>query len=250
MTGAGVLINRFARAVTTYESQAIVQRSAAEYLAERLGVHFHTLAPRILEIGCGTGFLTRKLMARFSPSELVLNDLCPDMGICFSNLPRTKFIPGDACAIAWDGQYDAIASSSAVQWFSDLNAFVRRCAEALHPQGLLAISGFGPQNLREIKALTGHGLTYPDFDTFVSAFATDFVPLETAHRTEVLHFADASAVLRHLKETGVTATGATAQPWTRARMEALSEAYAAQFPSPEGGVTLTYEPFWFVGRKR
>ncbi len=250
MTGTGVLINRFARAVMTYEAQAIVQRHAAEHLAERLGAHLHTLAPRILEIGCGTGFLTRKLMARFSPSELVLNDLCPDMGICFSNLPRTRFVPGDARTLTWDGAYDAIASSSAVQWFGDLKAFARRCAEALHPQGFLAVSGFGPANLREIKALTGRGLEYPAFEAFVAAFADDFEPLETERATEVLHFADAYAVLRHLKETGVTATGAGEAPWTKSRLDALAAAYAEQFPSEQGGVTLTYEPFWFIGRKR
>ncbi len=250
MTGQGVLINRFARAVTTYESQAVVQRRAAEHLADLLGNHFHTLAPRMLEIGCGTGFLTRKLMARFSPSELVLNDLCPDMAICFSNLPRTRFVAGDANTMVWEGPFDAIASASAVQWLADLKAFATRCVQALHPQGLIAISGFGPATVREIRELTGVGLNYLDFDAFVETFAASFEILEADRTLEVLTFPDASAVLRHLKETGVTATGARAQPWTRARIEALVKAYTERFTAAEGGVTLTYEPYWIVGRKR
>ncbi len=250
MTGAQTLINRFARAVTTYESQAIVQRAAAEHLAELLGRHFHTLAPRILEIGCGTGFLTRKLMARFSPSALVLNDICPDMAICFSNLPRTQFVAGDATKLTWEGAFDAIASSSAVQWFDDLKAFAKQCADALHPQGLLAISGFGPSNLQEIRALTGRGLDYLAYEDFVATFSQDFEILEAERATEVLTFPDATAVLRHLKETGVTATGASSTPWTRSRIEALTRDYAEHFTAPDGGVTLTYEPYWIVGRKR
>ncbi len=250
MTRAELLINRFARAVATYESQAVVQKAAAERLTELLGEHLHTLAPRMLEIGCGTGFLTRRLMARFAPSELVLNDLCPDMGICFANLPRTQFVAGDARTTEWQGLYDVIASSSAVQWFGDLEPFAQRCAKVLHPKGLIAISGFGPANLREIAALTGKGLTYLDFDAFVGAFATAFEPLATAQEVVTLTFPDATAVLRHLKETGVTATGGGGSPWTRSRIAELSEAYAQRFAAPGGGVTLTYEPYWFVGRKR
>ncbi len=250
MTRAGLLINRFARAVATYESQAIVQNTAADRLTSLLGEHFHTLAPRILEVGCGTGLLTRRLMARFAPSELILNDLCPDMGICFTNLPRTHFIPGDACTADWQGPFDVIASSSAVQWFSDLHLFAQRCARVLHPKGLIAISGFGPANLREITTLTGKGLTYLPFSAFIESFTDAFEPLATAQEVVTLTFPDATAVLRHLKETGVTATGSDGATWTRARIAALAEAYAQHFPAAEGGVTLTYEPYWFVGRKK
>ena len=70
-----LLVSRFARAIATYEAQATVQREAAERLAELMGRHFHVLGPRILEVGCGTGLLTRRLLARFAPAELVANDL-------------------------------------------------------------------------------------------------------------------------------------------------------------------------------
>ena len=54
---------------------------------------------------------------------------------------------------------------------------------------------------------------------------------------------------RHLRETGVTATGG-GERWTRARHETFSAAYARTFPHAEGGVALTYEPFWYVGVRR
>ncbi len=244
----GLLINRFARAVATYEAQAVVQGLAADRLTYCMGAHFHTLAPRILEIGCGTGLLSRRLMARFAPSELVLNDVCPDMGICFANVPRTTFLPGDARTLAWPGPFDAIASASAVQWLGDLKTFLKRCAEVLVPGGLIAISGFGPETLREVKALTGRGLAYPTFEAFVAAFE-DFRPLEAERSVQTLTFPDAQTVLRHLRETGVTATGGGDAPWTRARLAAFATAYAQRFAC-EGGVSLTYEPFLFVGVKR
>lgn len=246
---ANLLINRFARAVTTYESQATVQRHAAERLAGMLGEHLHVLAPRMLEIGCGTGLLTRLLLQRFAPREMVLNDLCPDVGVCFANVPRVTFLPGDARELVWPGTFDAVVSASAVQWLGDLRIFAQRCAGVLPPNGLLAITGFGPETLKEIASLTGHGLTYPTFADFVAALSEAFQPLVTERDTQVLSFPDAKAVLRHLKETGVTATSAGDHSWTRSRLEAFSADYAAHFGTADG-VSLTYEPYWFVGVRR
>ncbi len=246
---AALIINRFARAVATYERQAIVQRRAAEHLCELMGPAVRTLAPRVLEVGCGTGLLTRHLMARFAPSELVLNDLCPDMGICFANLPRTTFHAGDAQTAEFPGTFDVIASASAVQWFSDLPAFAKRCADHLPKGGILAISSFGPNNLREVAQLTGRGLDYLTFEAFTEAFSAHFTPLAAEHACHTLTFADGTAVLRHLRETGVTATGGGAGPWTRTRLATFSDDYAQRFAC-EGGVSLTYEPFWYVGSRQ
>ena len=242
------LIRRFARAIATYEAQASVQRFAAERLAELLGETLHTLAPRLLEIGCGTGLLSRLLAARFAPSELVVNDLCAEMGVCFANVPRVRFLPGDAQTVPWPGLFDAIVSASAIQWFDDLDAFARRCADALPKGGVLAVSSFGPATLREVRDLTGRGLDYLDFDRFCATFAAAFAPCATERAVRTCVFPDAAAVLRHLRETGVTATG-DGSPWTKTRLSAFSEAYARRFPA-DGGVALTYEPFWFVGVKR
>ncbi|MGN0856310.1 MAG: malonyl-ACP O-methyltransferase BioC [Candidatus Spyradenecus sp.] len=245
-----LLINRFARAMATYEREATVQRHEAERLTELLGTHCHLLAPRILEIGCGTGMLSRLLMTRFAPRELVLNDLCPDMEICFANVPRTTFLSGDARVLAWPGPFDLIASASAVQWLGDLATFAHRSAAVLNPGGFIAISGFGPQTLRETAELTGSALSYPTREHFEQTFAEVFEPLATEHRLHTLTFPDAYAVLRHLKATGVTATGGGQGPWTRGRMEAFAAAYAQRFPAEDGGVRLTYETCLFVGRKR
>ena len=251
MIGASTIVNRFAKAVTTYETQATVQRIAADLLAELLGRHLHTLAPRILEIGCGTGLLTRQVAARFAPSEMVLNDICPEMEVCFTNVPRTTFLPGDAQTLQWPGQFDVIVSSSAVQWFDDLRVFATRCAAVLPKDGILAVSGFGPKTLTEVRQLTGYGLDYPDFDGFFAAFSEAFEPLESEHRTCVLHFESGWDVLRHLKETGVTATGAgRTQLWTRRQLATFVTDYNRQFVGDGGKVTLTYEPFFFVGKRR
>ena len=132
-----------------------------------------------------------------------------------------------------------------------MRAFAKRCAAILPKGGLLAVSGFGPATLQEVLQLSGHGLDYLDFEDFTACFTEDFEPLATDQRQCTLHFKDGWDVLRHLKETGVTATGAAERAlWTRQRLAAFVTHYRERFPDDAGGVRLTYEPFWFVGAKR
>src|SRR6187549_3584777 len=61
-------VARFGRAARSYESTAHIQRCLAARLASRCDVS----TPRaILELGCGTGLLTRRLRERFPDSLLV-----------------------------------------------------------------------------------------------------------------------------------------------------------------------------------
>jgi malonyl-CoA O-methyltransferase len=121
----------------------------------------------------------------------------------------------------------------------------------LPQNGVLAVSGFGPETLKEVMQLSGRGLDYLDFDAFTQCFTEWFTPLACDQRRCTLRFEDGWDVLRHLKETGVTATGAAERAlWTRQRLATFVTDYKRLFATPDGGVQLTYEPFWFVGAKK
>lgn len=77
-----------------------------------------------------------------------------------------------------------------------------------------------------------------------------------AERFEVLHmdrnsftmrFSTPMQVLHHLKDTGVT--GTTVRVWTRSSLAEFDSRYRTEF-SCEGGVRLTYEPIYFIARKK
>ena len=59
---------RFARAIPTYDRQAVVQRTIAGRMVDLLGdclpPHAHG---RVWEIGCGTGLFTRPYIRRYAP---------------------------------------------------------------------------------------------------------------------------------------------------------------------------------------
>ncbi|PWC84307.1 hypothetical protein AEJ54_29585, partial [Azospirillum sp. Sp 7] len=143
----------FGKAAPRYEEHAAVQRIAAERLAERVARLPLPPRPRVLEIGCGTGFLSRALRERIGPADWLLTDLSPDM------LARCRAALGDPTDSAFrimdgekpdlDGPFDLIVSSLALQWFRDPTAALARWAEMLAPGGRIAVATLAADSFRE-----------------------------------------------------------------------------------------------------
>lgn len=143
----------FGKAATRYEEHAAVQRVAAERLAERVARLPLPPRPRVLEIGCGTGFLSRALRERIGPADWLLTDLSPDM------LARCRVALDDPADCAFrlldgesphlDGPFDLIVSSLALQWFRDPAAALARWVGLLAPGGRIAVATLAADSFRE-----------------------------------------------------------------------------------------------------
>lgn len=245
------ILQRFSKAQNTYDAHAIAQKQICAHLFDLLsrscGLRFH----RILEIGYGSGAFTRLLQQHASIDEWVLNDLCGSWETSILDLfpacpPR--LLTGDAEMLPFPGRFDLIASASAFQWMKDLPGFIRKLSNHLASQGILAFNTFTPDNLAEIKALTGAGLTYPSREEIKGWLSEDFQILQEEEETIPLTFPDPIDVLRHLKYTGVTANASGS--WTRGKQEAFRQEYRTRFSTPEHQVTLTYHPFYIVAIKK
>ena len=137
---------RFGMAADDYDHHADVQRKAAATLGEMIGALHLPASPRILEIGCGTGFLTRALASRLSTAEWTITDIAEPMvrktqtGVSLRGSVRFTTMNGEYPTLPPDARYDLICSSLAVQWFDDLDGGLARLAAYLAPGGYLAIS--------------------------------------------------------------------------------------------------------------
>lgn len=240
---------RFLRSVESYDRAAEVQRLMADELLElfRLAAGEREF-PRILELGCGSGILTDRIEQGFDYGKLYLLDLVEEWSGFHRNRERTEFIAGDVERIPLPGALDLILSNAVIQWVTDLPALLEKLAEALNPEGLLAVTTFGPENLREIAELTGSGLRYLDPDRLQQLFSRKFDLI--GFRQELLRpqFDTPLAVLKHLKATGVTAAGGP-QRWTRKRLEEFSAGYR-RFQTGNGKFPLTYHPITLIARKK
>ena len=204
-----------------------------------------------------------KFTATLKPDTLLLNDLCPEMEECVENLlveslisergqtachGLVRFVAGDAEELEFPSGTDLMTSCSTLQWFNDPAAFFARSRRFLKPGGILAFTTFGPSNMHEIRSLTGHGLDYLPLDEVRRLVALHFDVRYAAEEVVSLPFADPTAVLRHLKLTGVT--GTEKRTWTRRRLQAFSEDYTRRFAQADGNVTLTYHPIYIIAQNK
>lgn len=122
----------FNRAASDYDSHAVIQRRVANRLGALIVKSFKNKSPQdILEIGCGTGFLTEFLLDAHSSAPYYVTDIASSMvQSCLEKLSRFPNLSGfmidgeriDAEKIEGKNlpsHVDWIVSSLVFQWFHD-----------------------------------------------------------------------------------------------------------------------------------
>lgn len=241
--------HRFRRSVGSYEEHASVQRKIADYLFRLLARFLDYPPQRVLEIGCGTGLFTRRLRERIQPAGLYVNDLVEEMCLQTAErcrLPLTHCLAGDIEERVIPGSFDLMVSASTFQWFARPVETLEKLAAHLEPGGLLAFSTFGPRNMAELRPFAGNVLQYLSGRELTAFLSSRFEILCFEEQCEQLYFAGAVDVLRHLKKTGVNATGSSVF-WTKATLQQFACCYEKE--GADERFPLTYHPMYFVCRK-
>ena len=139
-----------------YDAHAGVQRMVAAMLAAQAALLALPPAPRVLEIGCGTGLLGEALMPRWPDASWLMTDLSPAMlaraRARFAGVGRIAYRVMDGAAPDVEGPFDAIVSSLAFQWFDDLDRAVERLRGLLAPDGWLSFATMAEGSFAEWRA--------------------------------------------------------------------------------------------------
>ncbi len=152
----------FSAAAPSYDQYAVMQQQAALSLVQRLSALLPEIPEgRVLELGCGTGAVSQRLVALFPQHRLTLVDLAPGM----VDQNRQALAPilatpslidwqvADAETMALGQEYSLIVSSLTLQWFQDLPATLARLCRALLPGGLLLCSSLGDHSFPEWRGV-------------------------------------------------------------------------------------------------
>nr|WP_277603004.1 malonyl-ACP O-methyltransferase BioC [Acinetobacter modestus] len=242
-----MVAQRFAKAGQSYVEHAVVQKQISAQLFEYLKVYCQQNLASVLEIGCGSGNLTHLLQCHFQVEQLFLNDLYADVEQHFSSVNKVNWLIGDIEQLNLPQSLDAVISSSALQWMTDLPTLLRRIHDALKPNAYFGFSTFGSDNLTEIKQLTGQGLNYIDLQSLKRQLEQqNFEVLFIEQEVKQIYFDHPKSVLQHLKATGVTAT-AKSHRWTKQSLQQFYIDYQ-QFHD-EQGFRLTYHPIYVIARR-
>jgi malonyl-CoA O-methyltransferase len=222
----------FARAASTYDAAAVLQREIGTRMAQRLD--YVKLAPDVvLDAGCGTGEAVGELGARYAGAAVVAVDIAFPMvdaarrrarmqqsllrrllqPLSLARGPATpQFVCADINALPLAGvAVDLIWSNLALQWVNDLPRAFAEFRRVLKVGGLLSFTTFGPDTLRELRrAFAGadtatHANRFVDMhdigDMLVHAgFADPVMDMEYVTQT----FESPRALFEDLKAIGAT----------------------------------------------
>jgi len=253
----------FARRVRSYDRHACMQRLMAQGLVA-VAREVMDRARRILEIGCGTGYLTgllhqANLEARLTALDLdgsmveaARRRLGPDAGV--------EWLVGDGEGPI-HGEYDLIIANASFQWFTRPAATLAAYYRSLAPGGILSFSTLGPETFRELAgALTQAAASlklantpripaqdFGDRDRWADCLSrAGFSHLKLAREIVTTTFPSVREFLKALQATGATNPRPT--PFSPRLLTTMIAAYQARY-GKDGAIPVSYEIIWALAQK-
>lgn len=253
---------RFGRAASTYTQYAEVQNKMADTLIELLpnaliGFLANKIpenSPRFLEMGCGTGIFSQKLIDKTSNTNWTITDAAAGM---LRHTQTNLKLKGQINFQIFDAlggnkllanNFNLAASNAMVQWFPNLTLHFKMVAAHLIPEGVYLVSGFRSDNFPELNAL----LSRPPFEyrnfpghtegeifaaAETSGFAVEKLITESIEQT----YPTSREFLNAIKGLG-SARRPENSPLTRSKLEFLIQEYQMLYAC-DGGVKATWKPW-------
>ncbi len=200
------IITNFSRQASFYDQGAHIQTQAAQRLAKVLLERGNKLnSGSILEIGCGTGLLSKYLLEQFPSEQIYLLDPAANMlSICQENLNREptlanrnlQFCPQYLECTVEDylvnpdfatAKHAVIASSFTFQWLIDLPGTIKQLMNKLEKGGSLFFS----------YPISG---SFPEWQASCRNLNLPFTANQTAGFTTLNSIIDSTAATIHCEE--------------------------------------------------
>lgn len=227
---------RFDEKASTYEASAQAQASLADWVAEWLEPSWPSDF-RVLELGAGTGLLSRHLRKRapYDVQDLSLRML-EKLSHRFPELRRSQ---SDAFELR-EGGWDRLYSTAMLQWAPRPRDVLRNWRQALARGGRMLHGLFVSPSLSELSSLA------PAAEPFLWRSPREWMDaaedaglrvLRSESRTLEIRYANARSFLRSLHDTGTTSEKPRLAP---GRLRQLLRDYDRRFALPEGGVRSTW----------
>lgn len=253
----------FARRACSYDRHAEIQRRMAHGLAAAVEKPL-ARANRILEIGCGTGYLTGLLRQANKAARLAALDL----DAALVDAARRRL--GPEAGVAWlvadgetplRGEYDLIIANATFQWFTRPGETLAALYRNLTPGGVLAFSTLGPRTFQELAESLNRAArrlnlaavppipaqAFGDRETWSERlYRAGFPQARLTREMATATFPSVKEFLQALQATG--ATNPRPGRLSPRLLQALMAAYEAHY-AKDGVIPVSYEMIWAVAGK-
>lgn len=161
----------FNKTAETYERHAKTAREVGEYLIERLRP-LNLQPERILDLGAGTGKLSRDLLKLYPKARIYCIDLSENR-LRFAKGKRKWFrqqhyITADMHTLPFRAEsFDLVISNLAWYWADHLHQAIYEAKRVLKVGGKLMFSTLGPDTLRELRESFASSSNEPHINTFL-----------------------------------------------------------------------------------
>jgi len=248
----------FSKAANTYDTMAQLQRDVGDQLFDQYLVPSAIAGDvqTIVDLGCGTGWFTERLQAKFSGRNIIGLDLAEGM-LRYARehkASQAHWLCGDAESLPLcSNSVDLMFSSLAIQWCENTVALFSEIKRVLRPGGKFYFSTLGPKTLYELRS-AWHGVDgdvhvnrfYPEETICASVASANLELIDWSCEKRVLHYSELKHLTNELKGIGAhnvnqgKPTGLTG----RQRLRGVREGYE-QFRT-ESGLPASYEVFYGV----
>lgn len=204
----------FGKSVSKYHKEAIIQKKVAEGLIASVRP-WKEIIPTgpILEVGCGTGFLSEHIVNEFPDRLIEITDASQDMvdftrsrldgneTVFFSTLNVDEIMKPKE-------QYALIVCNFAPQWFNDTAVGLETLTEMLVPGGLLLTAFPGNHSFTEwYECCLELGIpftanTLPDVEEIVVKLSLGPLQIDYYENNLFQDFEHSIEFLKHLKQIG------------------------------------------------
>lgn len=237
------VVRRFNAASITYDDAATLQHHIALHLANTIQARPLPRNPVVLEVGCGTGFLTEALAPALQPALWHATDISPLMvRACLNRMQphavtlEGRCMDGEAPDLP-PGTVDLVVSGMTAQWFSDRAKALHRLHGLLRPGGFLAMTLPGAGTFSEwrtlceragVQAALPPGPSRQDLEAQLPG-------AQISALAAPMPCPDLVGFLDHLRHTGARTAPPGTKPMTPAQMRRLVQMTQGQ------PLTMTYE---------
>jgi malonyl-CoA O-methyltransferase len=194
----------FNKAVKSYDRTAIVQQTIANWLLRLLPTEQEL--NNILDLGCGTGFVTYKLAEKFPAAKIYGVDFASEMIAHAKDNCRAdnlEFLCADVESMPFASNFAELAfSNCTLQWASDLELMLHEINRVLAKNGKLFFATLIQGTLQELQDVCALNSFKTVAEIKQALEKTGFTNINLTTKNLVLHFSKMKDLMYHLKSIG------------------------------------------------